>query len=104
MASVISQILKSDGLPGLFIGYYATLIRDVPYTMLELGVYENMKSLLRRVRKVEVLGRNDELAAAAFTGTALKRQSSFTTLIYGNVTAYRLCGCLSDHTSRSGEN
>jgi len=68
MASVVSQILKSDGLQGLFIGYYATLIRDVPYTMLELGVYENVKSLLRRVRKVEVLGRNDELAAAAFTG------------------------------------
>jgi len=68
MASVVSQILKADGLPGLFIGYYATLIRDVPYTMLELGVYENVKSLLRRVRKVEVLGRNDELAAAAFTG------------------------------------
>jgi len=82
MASVVSQILKADGLPGLFIGYYATLIRDVPYTMLELGVYENVKSLLRRVRKVEVLGRNDELAAAAFTGTAVKRQSCFTMLMW----------------------
>lgn len=69
MASVVSQIVKSDGLQGLFIGYYATLIRDVPYTMLELGVYENVKSLLRKVKKVDVLGRNDELIAAAFTGS-----------------------------------
>ena len=70
MASVVSQILKSDGIQGLFIGYYATLIRDVPYTMLELGVYENVKSLMRRLREVDVLDRNDELAAAAFTGSS----------------------------------
>lgn len=38
--TVFSQVLKSDGIKGLFSGYYATLVRDVPYTMLELGNIE----------------------------------------------------------------
>jgi len=39
----VTQTLKQDGIGGLFAGYYATLVRDVPYTMLELGLYENIK-------------------------------------------------------------
>ena len=43
LVSVVSQIIKADGVRGLFVGYYSTLVRDVPYTMLELGIYENIK-------------------------------------------------------------
>jgi solute carrier family 25 S-adenosylmethionine transporter 26 len=73
MVEVISQTLKNEGVKGLFSGYYATLVRDVPYTMLELGVYENVKSFMRKMGSSEgaderELTQNDELMAAAFTG------------------------------------
>jgi Mitochondrial carrier protein len=38
LPGVIASILKQDGILGFFAGYGATLLRDVPYTMLELGV------------------------------------------------------------------
>jgi solute carrier family 25 S-adenosylmethionine transporter 26 len=64
----ISQILKADGIGGLFAGYFATLVRDIPYTMLELGLYENIKTMLRKFRGKTVLDQSDELSAAAITG------------------------------------
>lgn len=64
----IVQTLKQEGIGGLFAGYYATLVRDVPYTMLELGLYENIKSAIRIITKKEDLRPNEELAAAAITG------------------------------------
>ena len=38
LADIVSSIFKQDGVKGFFAGYGATLLRDVPYTMLELGV------------------------------------------------------------------
>ena len=49
-------------------GYYATLIRDVPYTMMELGLYENIKTAIRKVKSKEDLTQKEELMAAAVTG------------------------------------
>lgn len=43
-------------------------MRDVPYTMLELGFYENFKSVIRKLKNTEQLTQQDELAAAAVTG------------------------------------
>ena len=63
----IKSIFKQDGLSGFFAGYGATLLRDVPYTMLELGIYENLKSIMRN-RKQKELSQQEELFAAAFTG------------------------------------
>lgn len=60
--------MKNEGIGGLFSGYYATLVRDVPYTMLELGLYENLKSFIRKVRRSETLTQTEELTAAAITG------------------------------------
>ena len=60
--------MKQDGIKGLYAGYYATLVRDIPYTMLELGIYENIKTLARKIRGKTDLDQADELAAAAFTG------------------------------------
>lgn len=45
----IKQIWRTEGLPGFFTGYKATLMRDVPYTMLELGLYDNFKTLIKKV-------------------------------------------------------
>ena len=45
-----------------------TIVRDIPFTMLELGIYENTKSILRKILKVKDLEQKDELMAAAITG------------------------------------
>jgi solute carrier family 25 S-adenosylmethionine transporter 26 len=66
--AVVEQIFRIDGWRGFFTGYYATLVRDVPYTMLELGIYENVKKSLRKFRQNIELSKSDELLAAALTG------------------------------------
>ena len=33
LADGVLSIIKTDGLGGLFVGYYATLVRDLPYTV-----------------------------------------------------------------------
>lgn len=38
LSGIITSIFQQDGAMGFFAGYGATLLRDVPYTMLELGV------------------------------------------------------------------
>lgn len=70
LGGTIAQILKSEGIRGLYAGYYATLVRDVPYTMLELGVYENVKNFIKTLKEGSSSGltQKDELLAAAFTG------------------------------------
>eukprot|EP00981_Chlorochromonas_danica_P015897 scaffold14723_cov282-Ochromonas_danica.AAC.7 len=68
MTGAIQSILQSEGVRGLYVGYKATLVRDVPYTMLELGLYENLKSIFRRFVKRETLTTKEELIAAAITG------------------------------------
>ena len=46
------------------------LIRDVPYTMLELGLYENLKTMIGTFKKRsgKSLNGQDEFVAAAITG------------------------------------
>lgn len=68
LISGITDTLKNEGIGGLFSGYYATLVRDVPYTMLELGLYENIKTFLRKYKKTDTLTQTEELTAAAITG------------------------------------
>ena len=58
MVEGITQTLKQDGVGGLFAGYYATLVRDVPYTMLELGFYENIKSAIRTFKNKKELSQS----------------------------------------------
>lgn len=47
---------------------HVVTVRDIPFTMLELGIYENTKSFFRKIRKVKDLEQRDELTAAAITG------------------------------------
>lgn len=74
VSQAIVTILQLDGFKGLYAGYFATLVRDIPYTMLELGIYENLKGFLRQLREkgkassTDSSVANDELLAAAITG------------------------------------
>jgi solute carrier family 25 S-adenosylmethionine transporter 26 len=76
LSAGIKSIFVQDGLGGFFAGYGATLLRDVPYTMLELGIYENLKSIIRKHKQTE-LSQQEELFAAAFTGFHLDYIHSF---------------------------
>ncbi|KAJ3099131.1 hypothetical protein HDU97_003464 [Phlyctochytrium planicorne] len=40
------SIYKKRGIKGLYYGWGATLLRDVPYTALQFSIYENFKSFL----------------------------------------------------------
>eukprot|EP01031_Cornospumella_fuschlensis_P024732 gene24732-29884_t len=66
----VLAILGKEGAKGLYAGYFATLVRDLPYTILELGLYENIKALIQRRPPHPPLLRApyDELSAAAITG------------------------------------
>lgn len=44
------NLLKTSGLAGLYKGYRATLLRNIPSTMIRFAVYEEIKLLLRRSR------------------------------------------------------
>ena len=68
LGSIISSIWSKDGWRGFFAGYGATLLRDVPYTMLELGVYENLKVFLKGKATTTELSQREELFAAGVTG------------------------------------
>lgn len=64
----VSGIFASHGIGGFFVGYEGVLYRDVPYTMLELGLYEIFKNVLDRLRRDSGPSAWKEIAAAAATG------------------------------------
>lgn len=73
LGSGIRTLLTKEGPGAMFTGYRATLFRDVPYTMLELGLYDLFKSFAQSTRR-KITGydapssQSDELVAAAVTG------------------------------------
>ena len=66
-----AQMVRDEGLRGCFTGYRATLFRDVPYTMGELGLYDLLKGFVRRLRRRTTSSSGDELLAAALTGAVV---------------------------------
>jgi len=71
----IPQIFKSEGILGFYSGYSGVCLRDVPYTMLELGIYDNLKSLYLKVKnknsapgEERPITQFDEILAAAISG------------------------------------
>eukprot|EP00587_Corethron_hystrix_P000283 CAMPEP_0113298122 /NCGR_PEP_ID=MMETSP0010_2-20120614/697_1 /TAXON_ID=216773 ORGANISM="Corethron hystrix, Strain 308" /NCGR_SAMPLE_ID=MMETSP0010_2 /ASSEMBLY_ACC=CAM_ASM_000155 /LENGTH=373 /DNA_ID=CAMNT_0000151121 /DNA_START=155 /DNA_END=1276 /DNA_ORIENTATION=+ /assembly_acc=CAM_ASM_000155 len=69
----IATIWKSEGILGFFHGYAGVCYRDIPYTMLELGLYENFKRIYLKIKrggqgKEAELSQFDEIVAAAVTG------------------------------------
>ena len=73
----VAHIFKTEGPLGFFTGYSAVCYRDVPYTMFELGVYENLKRAYlgfkqkkagREGGSITQITQVDELICAALTG------------------------------------
>ena len=44
---ILLGVPQTGGILGFYQGYKATVIRDVPYTMMELGLYDLVKSSLK---------------------------------------------------------
>jgi solute carrier family 25 S-adenosylmethionine transporter 26 len=66
--SGIPQIFKNEGILGFYAGYSGVCLRDVPYTMLELGIYDNFKSMYLKLKNRTESNQWDELLAAAISG------------------------------------
>merc|ERR1712087_222970 len=72
----MKAIYESDGISGFYVGFVPLLMGDVPYTMLELGVYDTLKRFLLQTKnkdkkngdKLDGLTQFDEIFAAAVTG------------------------------------
>mmetsp|Transcript_8167 Transcript_8167/g.11777 ORF Transcript_8167/g.11777 Transcript_8167/m.11777 type:complete len:382 (+) Transcript_8167:45-1190(+) len=48
IAAAVMGIFSNEGILGFFRGYGGVLFRDIPYTMLELGLYDNFKRMVQR--------------------------------------------------------
>lgn len=75
IGSAVKSIWEIDGITGFFRGYSGVCLRDIPYTMLELGLYENFKNLYLKLKnrrsvdgKESQITQFDEIVAAAVTG------------------------------------
>jgi hypothetical protein len=80
LLSGVNSIWQTDGLGGFFAGYLGVCLRDIPYTALELGLYDNLKSCYLKIKNPiskdasdssfehQPLTQLDEILAAALTG------------------------------------
>ena len=66
--TAVGNIVKQEGPRALFTGYSATLFRDVPYTMLEFGLYSQFKRMLRSLLKKEHLTPQQEIMVGGIAG------------------------------------
>lgn len=48
--AVIADVLRSSGLSGLYVGYSATLLRNIPSAMMRFAAFEEFKLLVRGLR------------------------------------------------------
>lgn len=68
----VRSALRDRGVRGLYAGYGATVVRDVPYTMLEFGSYAAFKRVCRAALRRQKLRPQEEWAmgglAGGFTG------------------------------------
>lgn len=75
VGGAIRSIWKTEGIGGFFAGSSGVWIRDIPYTMLELGIYDNVKALCVKLRNAKNGGdeeggssQMDEIVSAALAG------------------------------------
>lgn len=68
--SVASELVRQAGPRGLYRGYKATLLRNIPSTMIRFAVYEELKHTLRRIKSSGINSSSDYelIAAGAISG------------------------------------
>jgi len=64
----MKSIFVKEGISGFYRGYGATMVRDIPYTMIELGMYDALKTMFMKLQGTEKSSQGNELLAAALTG------------------------------------
>ena len=70
----LMSVYSTSGLAGFFAGYDGVLLRDIPYTMLELGMYEVFKNFIQSQKSNDIGSDKkndsvmDQVLAAALTG------------------------------------
>ncbi|KAL3680422.1 hypothetical protein R1sor_023378 [Riccia sorocarpa] len=62
------SILATEGIAGLYRGFWPTLMRDVPEIAIQFGVYEKLRSFATEKRKVSKLTTPEHLLLGAFAG------------------------------------
>jgi len=65
----VRSIYASAGLLGFYEGFWSVCLREIPYTMLELGLYETMQAFARRIRAKSELNSVEKAVCATGTGT-----------------------------------
>lgn len=68
MSSAITNMIRREGVRTMYTGYRATLARDIPYTMLEFGLYAQFKRVLRAMLAKDSLTSGQELAVGGLAG------------------------------------
>lgn len=75
LKEAVGSIWKNDGFFGFYVGYSGVCLRDIPYTMLELGLYDNFKSIYLKLKNRNTkpgeelkITQMDEIIAAGITG------------------------------------
>ena len=80
LPAAVQGIYSSAGVPGFYQGYEGVLYRDIPYTIMELGLYDLFKSILRSLKEnsktttagsdaaTETSSVGEEILAGAVTG------------------------------------
>lgn len=68
MATAFINTIRNEGFRALYTGYAATLIRDVPYTMLEFGLYAQFKRTFRLVSQKKELTPGEEVLLGGAAG------------------------------------
>lgn len=51
----VRDIVKADGVAGLYAGYFSTLLREIPFDALQFVLYEGMKAKFKQWRQKEEL-------------------------------------------------
>lgn len=71
LSEALQSVYLTSGLPGFFHGYDGVVYRDIPFTMLELGLYDAFKNMVRQTRSSTDPGPPaawEDVVAAAATG------------------------------------
>lgn len=68
LRTAVTDMFQKRGLRAFYTGYTATLVRDVPYTMFEFGLYSQFKRAFRSLISRQKLSAREEIMIGGFAG------------------------------------